>query len=171
MEKGEGKMKNTLLRRGVLFGTMTVTAAILLALGACGSSSTSTSTTTQATTTTTIPATTTTTTSSGGLTTRPANAITINLAAQNMAFDQATLTVPAGAKVTIIFQNKDSMPHNFALYNNSSASQTIFKGDTISGPNKTVEYSFNAPDNPGEYFFRCDVHPSVMTGKFIVTAT
>jgi plastocyanin len=112
----------------------------------------------------------TTTTPGGGLTTRPANEITINLIAQSMAFDQATLTVPAGANVTIIFQNKDSMPHNFALYNDASASHTLFKGDIISGPNKTVQYSFTAPDNPGEYFFRCDVHPAAMTGKFMVIA-
>jgi plastocyanin len=31
----------------------------------------------------------------------------------------------------------------------------------------TTTYTFEAPD-PGEYFFRCDVHPVDMTGTFVV---
>jgi plastocyanin len=32
----------------------------------------------------------------------------------------------------------------------------------------TVTYTFDAPTTPGTYFFRCDVHPTTMTGSFIV---
>jgi plastocyanin len=84
-----------------------------------------------------------------------------------MAFDQKTITVPAGASVTMNFENKDSAPHNFALYTNSGASQSIFVGQTITGT-KTITYSFTAPSTPGTYFFRCDVHPTSMTGSFVV---
>ena len=101
--------------------------------------------------------------------TQPTGAtVTVNLAAKNMAFDKKTLTVPAGALVTIEFDNQDSgIPHNFALYQDSSASQTIFKGETINGPKKTT-YRFTAPSKPGTYFFRCDVHPVQMTGDLVV---
>jgi len=35
------------------------------------------------------------------------------------------------------------------------------------GP-RQVEYGFVAPTAPGNYFFRCDVHPDQMTGTFVV---
>jgi plastocyanin len=92
--------------------------------------------------------------------------VTINLTAQNMAFDKSTITVSAGAQVTIIFDNKDSVPHNFVLYTDTSAATVIFKGELVSS--KTITYNFTAPSKPGNYFFRCDVHPQIMTGTFIV---
>ncbi len=98
----------------------------------------------------------------------PGQSVTINLIAQNMAFDKSTITVPAGASVTINFNNEDTIPHNFALYTNSSASTSIFVGEVITST--TTTYEFTAPTTPGNYFFRCDVHPMTMTGTFVVTA-
>jgi plastocyanin len=154
--------------------------AVLLcmaALTACSSSSTTTttptSTTTATTTSTTSPVTntttnptTTTTTSTTTTTTASGQPVTINLVAQGIAFDQSTLTVPAGAKVIMNFNNKDSMAHNFALYTDSNAGTAIFKGEVIT--NSSTTYNFTAPSTPGTYFFRCDIHPTQMTGKFIV---
>ena len=132
----------------------------LIALGACKGKTTTATTTTQKTTTT--------TTSTTATTTTAATPITINLVAQGMTFDKSTITVPVGATVTLIFNNKDTgILHNFALYTNSSASQSIFQGQTITGPN-TITYTFTAPSTSGTYFFRCDVHPTQMTGNFIV---
>ncbi len=92
----------------------------------------------------------------------------IDLVAQNIAFDKKTITVKAGSMVTINFNNKDSgIPHNFAAYTDSSASTPIFVGAIITGP-ATTTYTFSAPSTPGTYFFRCDVHPTQMTGQFIV---
>jgi len=138
----------------------------LLVLSAC-SSSTATTTTQPPLTTTTPPVTT--TTPPVTTTTPPVGQpVTINLVAQNMAFDQSTIIVSAGAQVTINFNNKDSgIPHNFSLYTDSSASKSLFIGQTITGP-KTITYTFTAPATPGNYFFRCDVHPTIMTGTFAV---
>ncbi len=83
-----------------------------------------------------------------------------------MSFDKSIITVPAGAAVTINFDNKDSISHNFALYTNSSATTAIFVGQIISAT--TITYKFTAPTTPGNYFFRCDVHPSIMNGTFVV---
>jgi plastocyanin len=95
--------------------------------------------------------------------------VSIDLSAKGMAFSQSTMSVPAGATVAINFNNQDGgVPHNFALYNNASASASIFVGETIRGPSTTV-YRFTAPSNPGNYFFRCDTHPGIMTGTFVVT--
>jgi plastocyanin len=108
------------------------------------------------------------------VTTTPASTTTgpvvqITLTAQNMAFDAKTLTAPAGSTVVMTFANKDTnIPHNFALYTDTSATTKIFAGDLVTGP-KTVTYTFTAPSKPGNYFFRCDTHPELMTGTFVVT--
>ncbi len=88
--------------------------------------------------------------------------------AQNIAFNMSTITVKAGAPVTVNFNNMDSgIPHNFAVYTNSAATQSIFVGQVVTGP-ATMTYNFTAPATPGTYFFRCDIHPTIMTGQFIV---
>ena len=95
------------------------------------------------------------------------NATVVNLTAENIAFDTDTITVPAGANVTVNFNNKDSgIPHNFAVYDSSLRSERIFVGEIITGP-ATINYTFTAPSEPGTYYFQCDVHPS-MNGDFIV---
>lgn len=94
--------------------------------------------------------------------------VTINISAENIAFDKGTITVPAGADVTVVFNNKDRVPHNLAVYETKAATKAIFVGEVFTGP-KTINYRFTAPSTPGTYFFRCDVHPATMTGDFIVT--
>ena len=94
--------------------------------------------------------------------------VTINIAAENIAFDKATITVPAGADVTVVFNNKDRVPHNLAVYETKAAAKAIFVGEVITGP-KTISYSFTVPSTPGIYFFRCNPHRSRMTGDFVVT--
>lgn len=96
-----------------------------------------------------------------------AESVSIELSADNTAFDKSTITVPAGAMVTITFDNMDNVPHNFALYETSAATASIFVGEIING-SETIDYTFTAPATPGTYFFRCDVHPAIMTGDFIV---
>jgi glucose/arabinose dehydrogenase/plastocyanin len=93
----------------------------------------------------------------------------ITLTAKNIAFDTNMITVPAGSTVVMTFVNNDvNIPHNFALYTDSTATGRIFVGDIVTGV-KTVTYTFTAPSKPGNYFFRCDVHPEAMTGTFVVT--
>ena len=95
--------------------------------------------------------------------------VPITLTAKNMAFDTNRITVPSGSTVTMTFVNNDkSVPHNFALYTDTSATSKIFAGDLTTGVN-TVTYTFTVPSKPGNYFFRCDVHPEMMVGTFVVT--
>jgi plastocyanin len=91
---------------------------------------------------------------------------TVQLAAQDISFDTDEITLTAGAQTTVEFDNKDELPHNLAIYEDESAETAIFQGDILEGPNST-EYSFTAPD-AGTYFFRCDVHPTQMTGTVVV---
>jgi plastocyanin len=93
---------------------------------------------------------------------------TVTVTAASMAFDMSTITVSAGAHVTITFHNNDSgIPHNMAFYTSSAATTVIYQGARTTGVS-TVTYTFDAPATPGTYFFRCDVHPKIMTGQFIV---
>ena len=93
---------------------------------------------------------------------------TFTVTASGMAFDAQTITVPAGAHLKITFVNNDNgVPHNMAFYTSSAATTVIYQGARITGVS-TVTYTFDAPTTPGTYFFRCDVHPSTMTGQFIV---
>jgi plastocyanin len=95
-------------------------------------------------------------------------AVTLGLVARNIAYNTSSITVPACSNVTVNFDNQDSgIPHNFAVYSDPGLSSTIFKGEIITGP-KTIAYTFTAPCTPGNYWFRCDVHPAAMNGRFIV---
>jgi cytochrome c oxidase subunit 2 len=94
--------------------------------------------------------------------------VMIDLTAKNIAFDKRTITVPAGLTVMISFTNEDKgIPHNFSVYKTSAGDDPIFTGKIITGPRR-ITYTFSAPKTPGDYFFRCDVHPKTMTGTFVV---
>ncbi len=95
-------------------------------------------------------------------------AVSETLSAESISYSTGEITVPAGALVTITFSNRDVVTHNLAVYRTPDATDIIFRGDII--PKGTVAYRFAAPSEPGRYFFRCDVHPTFMTGDFVVTA-
>ncbi|WP_292411002.1 MULTISPECIES: cupredoxin domain-containing protein [unclassified Methanoculleus] len=95
------------------------------------------------------------------------NETAVTISAQDMAFDTDTITVPAGANVTMTFDNRDAgVPHNVAVYDSPLRSEEIFAGEVVTGPAETT-YTFTAPSEPGTYYFQCDIHPS-MNGDFIV---
>lgn len=97
--------------------------------------------------------------------------VTVDLVAENIAFDKSVITVPSGAHVTVNFVNRDSgVPHTFSVYETSAAQKVIFRGQAVTGLGK-IKYDFDAPIDPGTYFFRCDIHPSQMTGQFVVVAS
>jgi nitrite reductase (NO-forming) len=91
----------------------------------------------------------------------------LSIVAKGAVFTTDCLAAPAGKAFTITFDNADpGVPHNVSIYTDDSASQALFTGDLVSGPKKIV-YEVPALD-PGTYFFRCDVHPTTMTGTFVV---
>ena len=94
--------------------------------------------------------------------------VTIDLVAENIAFDTDTITVPAGARVIVNFTNEDNVVHNLSVYETSAAQNAFFVGDLITGPGAEITYEFDAPEEPGTYYFQCDPHALQMNGEFIV---
>ena len=82
------------------------------------------------------------------------------IVAQGNAFAPSTLDVTADKAFTLTLDNKDSAPHNVAIYTDSSAAQPISVGEIVSSTKATQQVPALAA---GSYFFRCDVHHE-MTG-------
>lgn len=91
----------------------------------------------------------------------------VSVTAHHIHFSASCLAAHAGKPFTITFRNQDSgVPHNVAIYSNSSAAKVLFRGQIVTG-SSTVTY--HVPALPaGTYYFRCDVHPTAMHGTFVV---
>ncbi len=91
-------------------------------------------------------------------------AITLELAAKDVAFDKSTLEAPADKPFSIHFQNNDaSVSHNVAI--KDANGQEVFHGDIFMGVDAKT-YSVPALA-AGSYTFVCSVHPQ-MTGTLTV---
>jgi plastocyanin len=88
----------------------------------------------------------------------------VTVTAVDMAFGPGTVTVAAGEAFTVALVNEDEMPHNIAIYSDSSKSEKVFEGEMVT--DGTVVYDLPALD-AGEYFFDCSLHPN-MTGTLVV---
>ena len=82
----------------------------------------------------------------------------IDIAALNIAFDQATLSAPADQPFQIRFANNDpGIPHNVEIKDGSGTS--VFTGDIFNGV-ETRTYDVPALA-AGDYPFLCTVHPNM----------
>lgn len=93
----------------------------------------------------------------------------LTVVAEGVQFDTNTIDLQAGQEANIDFVNRDSVPHNIAIYETPQAAENpddaIFTGDQITASETT--YTFEAPP-AGDYYFQCDVHPA-MNGDVIVS--
>ena len=80
----------------------------------------------------------------------------VQLTAANIAFSAPCIEVPAGVAFTIEFQNNDSVPHDFAAYQDSTKATQVMKGDVAdAGQHKT----YNVPAlAAGDHYFECTIH-------------
>ena len=88
----------------------------------------------------------------------------VTVTAQNIAFDTDTIELPADTESTITLDNEDTVPHNIAIYTDDTVVENLFRGETVTGD--TIDYTV-PPLDAGEYYFQCDVHPT-MNGSAVV---
>ncbi len=93
-------------------------------------------------------------------------AVTLNLVAQNVAYDTKTLEAPADKPFAIDFENKDNaIPHNVAI--KDEAGNIVFKGADVTTAGKVTDSV--PPLKAGTYQFFCTFHPiPAMTGTLTV---
>ncbi len=95
-------------------------------------------------------------------------AVTISLTAKGIAFEETSLSVPAGKPFAIAFDNQDAgIQHDVQIFDNETFTGTpLLDGEIVTGPAK-ITYEAPALD-PGTYSFHCSVHP-VMKGTIEAT--
>jgi plastocyanin len=79
------------------------------------------------------------------------------------------MVATAGEAFTIHFTNDEAVPHNVYVYRDSTKANEISRGDTISGPDQSVDDPVEAL-GAGQYYFDCSVHPAEMNGTLYVVA-
>lgn len=88
-----------------------------------------------------------------------AAAASVELSAQNIAFDKTALSVPAGAPFQLVFHNNDAgIPHNVEIKDGSGAK--VFDGEVFSGVDSRTYDVSSVP--AGTYKFSCVVHPNMV---------
>ena len=90
----------------------------------------------------------------------------INIGARDLGFTQPCMVANAGEAFTIHFTNADAMPHNVAVYNDSSKANEIMRGEIQPGQGE-IDYDVDALE-AGQYYFDCTVHPADMNGTLYV---
>jgi len=95
----------------------------------------------------------------------------LKVTAKNIAFDVSCLAAPAGQAFTIALTNDDNgTTHNLAIFSADPATnpgaKVLFRGTQFAGV-KSMTYNVSALA-AGTYHFHCDVHPTQMSGTFVV---
>jgi plastocyanin len=84
----------------------------------------------------------------------------VTVAAQGLQFDTGRIELPANTPSTIHFENNDpGIQHNIAIFTDSSLGTNLFRGEVVTGP-AAVDYRV-PPLEVGEYYFHCDIHPTM----------
>jgi plastocyanin len=91
----------------------------------------------------------------------------IAISADQSRFSAPCMAASAGMAFVVRFTNNESEPHNVAIYTDRSKGASVTVGDTITGPDKTVDYPADALA-AGDYYFECTIHPATMNGALYV---
>lgn len=84
----------------------------------------------------------------------------VSVTAQNIAFLEETVEVPADEAFEMTFENLDAgVPHNVSIYTDESAAESLFIGEIFNGV-ATQVYEIPALA-AGSHYFQCDVHPAM----------
>jgi manganese oxidase len=85
----------------------------------------------------------------------------VAVALENFVFVEDRVEIPVGTTVT--WTNGDATTHTVTSGADDTDDDTFDSGDI--GPGETFSHTF---DDPGEFAYFCDIHPT-MTGVVVVT--
>jgi plastocyanin len=91
---------------------------------------------------------------------------TVPIMANNLQFSTACIEAVVGKPIVIHFTNQEAVPHDIAIYRDSSKKEELGKSEIVTGPNATTTLTL-APPLPGQYYFDCTIHTS-MNGSLVV---
>ena len=87
----------------------------------------------------------------------PAGAVVVH--ARNRTFDKAEIQIPAATEFSLAFVNEDGDLHNIAIRTQTDGKgDLLFRFDAVSLTTVVVTVS---PIPKGNYFFLCEIHPSM----------
>lgn len=96
---------------------------------------------------------------------------TIKVTMKDNAFDPKTIAVKAGDAVMFDVVNTGKVPHNMriaTLDGNFDSQPGVVTTPEIINAGKSGMIDWTVPNQPGTYKFRCDIHPTEMTGTITV---
>lgn len=87
----------------------------------------------------------------------------------SLAFVPATLEAPAATVVQVNYLNNSNLPHNINFFNGAdNSAPSLGASKVVTGPNALESLIVTTPQEPGSYYFWCDVHFAGMSGTLQV---
>ncbi|CAN5860189.1 hypothetical protein BH24CHL6_BH24CHL6_05320 [soil metagenome] len=97
----------------------------------------------------------------------PGGSVTLNVVTTQenpLAFEPDRLEAPPATDITVVYLNDSNVTHNIHFFAGPDRSApSLAATELATGPGAEEQISFTTPDEAGDYFFVCDVHPE-MTG-------
>jgi plastocyanin len=90
----------------------------------------------------------------------------IAISADQLKFSAPCIVAPADKPFVVRFTNKETQPHDVAIYDGPDKKTKYLEGEVFSGPGLTKDYAVS-PLPAGEYYFDCVIHAE-MKGAFYV---
>ena len=88
---------------------------------------------------------------------------------QPLAFVPAQLEAPPATVIQVTYNNNSNLPHNINFFDGpDSTAESLGATEVVTGPNAPESVTFTTPEEPGAYYFWCDVHLDAMAGTLNV---
>jgi plastocyanin len=92
----------------------------------------------------------------------------VAISAKNIQFSAPCIEATSGEPIVIEFTNQEAVPHDIAVYTDSTKKQELVRSAIIQGPDKSTTITVPA-QQPGQLYFQCTIH-TAMNGALVVKA-
>lgn len=88
----------------------------------------------------------------------------VSVTATDFAFEPASPQITGGAQVTVTLTNSGEAPHTLNFYLDEGLRNRLGETGQVQ-PGQSGSFTFTAPESGGILYFRCQLHPSQMSGQ------